>query len=238
MGVPLASTEWSVVLAAGRAEGGAGSEALARLCERYWAPVYWLIRREISDGEEAKDQTQEFFARLIEKHWLSAVRPERGRFRSFLYACVKHFLANERDRARALKRGGGKPLISLDREAEDGRPCLEPVESTTPESEFEQRWAVVVLESAMNRLRATEVAAGRASRFEALQPALTGDRQCCSYRHLAARLGTTEGAVKVEVHRLRRRFGAALRAEVGATLADPHEVDDELRYLLSVLTRR
>ena len=238
MGVPFASTEWSIILAAGRAEESAGAEAMARLCTRYWAPVHSLIRREIGDGEDAKDMTQEFFARLIEKQWLSVVRTDRGRFRSFLYACVKHFLANERDRARALKRGGGTPLVALDEKAEDGRPRFEPVEPTTPESDFEQRWSIAVLESAMKRLQATEVAAGRGSHFEVLQPALTGERPCSSYRQLAAGLGTTEGAVKVEVHRLRRRFGAALRAEVGATVANPKDVDDELRHLLAVLTGR
>lgn len=237
MGEQPASTEWSLVLAAGREDEGAGAEALAQLCARYWGPVHWLIRREVGDAELAKDLTQEFFARLIEKHWLRVARPERGRFRSFLFTCVRHFLANERDRERALKRGGGLRAVALDEPPEDGRHRLEPVELSTPASDFEHRWALTVLETAMARLQRAEVVAGRGRRFEALQPVLAGDRPSGSYRELATRLGISEGAVKVEVHRLRHRFGDALRAEIGSTVADPEEVDEELHYLLAVLTR-
>ncbi len=237
MGEQLLSTEWSLVLAAGREDEGVGAAALEQLCARYWAPVHWLIRREVGDAEVAKDLTQEFFTRLIDKHWLRAARPERGRFRSFLFACVRHFLANQRDHERALKRGGGQRAVRLDEPSADGRPRLEPVELSTPASEFEHRWALTVLETAMGRLQRAEAAAGRSLRFEALQPVLAGDRPACSYRELATRLGISEGAVKVEVHRLRLRFGAALRAEIGATVADPEEIDDELHYLLGVLTK-
>jgi len=238
VGEQLASTQWSLVLAAGRENEGRGAEALAQLCARYWAPVHWLIRREVGEAELAKDLTQEFFARLIDKQWLRMAQPERGRFRSFLFACVRHFLANERDRERALKRGGGQRVVSMDEPSEDGRPRFEPVELATPASEFEQRWALAVLETAMGRLQRAEVAAARGLRFEVLQPVLADDRPSCSYRELATRLAISEGAVKVEVHRLRHRFGAALRAEIGTTVADPEEVEDELRYLLAVLTRR
>lgn len=238
MAEQLPSTEWSLVLAAGGEDEGAGATALAQLCERYWKPVHWLIRREVGDAEAAKDLTQEFFARLIDKHWLRAARPDRGRFRSFLFTCVRHFLANERDRERALKRGGGRRPATLDETLGEARSRIDPVELSTPETEFERRWALAVLETAMERLRRAEVAAGRGSRFDELQRVLAGDRPSVPYRELAARLRVSEGAVKVEVHRLRHRFGDALRAEIGSTVADPGDVEGELRYLLAVLTRR
>ena len=232
MGDNRASTEWSVILAA----GGADADALALFCARYWTPVYWLVRREVGNTDDAKDLTQEFFRHLIEKQWLHVVVPERGRFRSFLYASVTHFLANERHRARAFKRGGRTTTLTLDRNDEDGHSGFEALELTTPESEFEQRWALTILERAMKRLQRIETSAGRSHRFEILRPVLTGDQQSGGYRQLAERLGTTEGALKVEIHRLRRRFGAALRDEVGATLSDPGQIDAELHYLLAVLT--
>jgi RNA polymerase sigma factor (sigma-70 family) len=234
VGDNCASTEWGVILAA----GGADADALAQFCGSYWTPVYWLVRREVGNTDQAKDLTQEFFTHLIEKRWLHVAVPERGRFRSFLYACVKHFLANERHRARALKRGGGTTTVTLDRMDEDSRPGFEPLDLATPASEFEQRWALTVLERAMKRLQRIETSTGRGHRFEVLQPALTGDQPSGGYRQLATRLETTEGALKVELHRLRRRFGAALRDEVGATLSDPSQIDAELRYLLTVLRRR
>jgi RNA polymerase sigma-70 factor (ECF subfamily) len=227
------TTQWSIVLAAGRGASGDAREALAALCERYWYPVYAFVRGRGHGADEAEDLTQAFFAKLLEKRYVRDADPERGRFRSFLLAAVTHFLSNERDRETALKRGGGRAVVSLDAENAEGRYRLEPSHDMTPERVFRRRWALTLLERAVVRLREEAERAGQAERFERLKACLTGD--AVPHAEVAAALGMSEGAVKVAVHRLRRRYRELLRAEIADTVANPAAVDDELRELFAAL---
>jgi len=231
----FATTRWSVVLAAGEGGTPGSREALARLCEIYWYPLYAFVRRWGHTADDAQDLTQEFFARLLEKHYLGDVRRERGRFRSFLLASLKHFLLNERDRVLAQKRGGGRVLLPLEGDTAEGRYRLEPCEPSTPETIFERRWALTLLDRVLTHLRDEYAASDRRPLFEALRGLLTGQADTPRYAELAVRLAMTEGAVKVAVHRLRRRFGALLREEIADTVADAGDIDDEIRYLFKVL---
>jgi len=226
------TTRWNVVLAAAKGEGAMSRDALGSLCEDYWYPVYAFVRRQGFGAEEARDLTQGYFTRLIERQGLKDVRPELGRFRSFLLASVRHYLSNERDREHARKRSPEKPLVSLDASAED-RYLAEPAETLTPETVFEQKWARTVFERTLRRLRAEWIGDERMRRFRALSRVLTGEEPAPSYRELASALDMTEDAVKVTVHRLRQRYGELLREEIAQTVTDPAEVDDELHYLLS-----
>jgi RNA polymerase sigma factor (sigma-70 family) len=230
------TTSWTLVMAAGGAASPEADEALARLCELYWFPVYAFIRRQGHGSDEAADLTQEFFARLIEKQFLREVRQERGRFRAFLVAAVRHFLSNERDRARAAKRGGGRPLLPLDVETAEGRYRRDPADTVTPEVLFDRQWACVVLERVLDRLQGEMEAAGRQAQFARLKPVLTGEPAEGGYRAIGAALGMSEGAVKVAAHRLRRRYGELLRDEVAMLVADPDAVDAELRHLAAALS--
>jgi RNA polymerase sigma factor (sigma-70 family) len=230
------TTSWTLVMAAGGAASPEADEALARLCELYWYPVYGFIRRQGNGADEAADLTQEFFARLIEKQYLREVRQERGRFRAFLVAAVRHFLSNERDRARAAKRGGGRRLLPLDVETAEGRYRREPADTLTPEVLFDRQWACVVLERVLDRLQGEMEGAGRQEQFARLKPMLTGEPGEGGYRAIGAALGMSEGAVKVAVHRLRRRYGDLLRDEVAMLVADPDAVDAELRHLAAALS--
>jgi len=230
------TTHWSLVLQAGGGSGPAAQEALARLCETYWYPLYAFVRRSGFDADSAQDLTQEFFARVLERDDLRLVSPARGRFRSFLLASLKHFLANERDRARAKKRGGGQPLLPLEVETAEGRYQREPPDPVTPEVVFERQWALTLLEQTYARLAAEQQEAGRQEAFARLKGTLTGD-SAVAYAQLASELGTTEGAVKVAIHRLRRRFGELLREQIGETVETPGEIDDEIRYLFAALER-
>lgn len=207
---------------------------MTELCTIYWYPLYAFIRRRGHDAHEAEDLTQEFFARLLAKHDLAGAAPEKGKFRSFLLAAVKHFLANEHDRAAAQKRGGGQKVIALDALRADSRRSLEPADDLTPEKLFERRWALAVLDQVLARLEAELAAAGKARQFEALKDLLTGAGQG-TYAQLADQLGMSPGAVKVAAHRLRRRYRQLLREEIAHTVTDPGEIDDEIRYLLSCL---
>ncbi len=231
----FATTQWSVVLAAGRGDSTKTRQALAALCEAYWYPLYAFVRRQGYDSEQSRDLTQGYFLQLLEKDFLADVRPELGRFRAFLIASVKHFLSNERDRERALKRGGGQPPIRLDAVEAEDRYRFEPVDALTPEKLFERRWATVVLERALESLRLDSERNGEADRFGRLKAYLTGAELASSYRDAAGDLGLSEAAVKTAVHRLRRRYGEFLRAEIAQTVADPREVDEEIRYLLSTM---
>lgn len=231
----FATTRWSQVLAAGRGGGIEADEALSRLCESYWYPLYAFVRRWGYDADRAQDLTQEFFARMIEKRYLQAADPARGRFRSFLLASLKHFLANERDRAGALKRGGRAVVVPIEMENAEGRYSLEiPVEET-PEAIYERRWALTLVERTLARLAGEFDAAGKRSLFTRLEGYLTGDQETLPYADLAPELGMSVGALKVTVHRLRRRFGALLREEVGETVAAPDEIDEEIRDLFRAL---
>jgi len=234
-GSRFATTRWSLVAAAGAADSPAARQALATLCETYWYPLYAYLRRRGHTAEDAQDLTQAFFAALLEKGYLRAADPERGRFRSFLLTALKRFAAKERDRARAQKRGGGAALISLDLQAGERRYALEPTDDWAPERAYERRWALALLERVMARLRQQYARAGRERLFDCLKVFLAGESGAPSHQQAAAELGITEGAVKVAVHRLRRRYRAVLRSEVAQTVADPAEVDDELALLLTAL---
>ncbi len=226
-------TQWSDVLAAGRSNDPSSGAALARLCTSYWPPLYAYVRRRGYAVPEAQDLTQEFFARLIEKRFFRQARRERGRFRAFLIVALKHFLANEWDRSRAGKRGGGA-VMSFDFDAAE--PAIPGSDEWNPERIYERHWVDRILAKALRRVREQYLAAGKEATFETLKVVLGGGgRRENAYGELAAELGLTDGAVRVAVHRLRQRYRAALRAVVGETVADPADVDGEIRYLLSVL---
>jgi DNA-directed RNA polymerase specialized sigma24 family protein len=231
----FATTHWSIVLAAARGSRPDARAALATLCETYWYPLYAYVRRLGHKADEAQDLTQGFFAALLEKRYVKAADRERGRFRSFLLTALKRFLSKERDRAHARKRGGDAPPISLDLEAGDGRYALEPSHDVTPEAIYERRWALTILDRVIMGLRQNYAGAGKAGLFDRLKEFLTGEPDASPYERVARELGMSEGAVKVAVHRLRRRYRDLLRAEIARTVADPEEVDDELKYLLAVL---
>jgi RNA polymerase sigma-70 factor (ECF subfamily) len=228
------TTRWSLVAAAGNGGSPAARQALGELYQSYWYPLYAYIRRRGHGPEAARDLTQEFFTRLLESEGLAAVDRGRGRFRSFLLAACQHFLANEHDRAVALKRGGGRPVLPLDFGDADARYQREPAHEATPERLFERRWALALLASVLDRLSAEYQSANKGPVFEVLKTYLTGDRGQ-SYGEAARVLGMTEGAVKVAVHRLRARYREVLRDEIGQTLDDPAAVDDEIRALFAAL---
>jgi len=229
------TTHWSLVLAARTGKSAESRAALEALCGAYWFPLYAFIRRQGYLAEEARDLTQGYFARLIERRDLRQVDPALGRFRSFLLASCKHFLSNELDHERAKKRAPGQPLIPLDADEAERRYRVEPVDELTPERVFERKWAATVLDRALARLSAEWTGAERTRRFEKLREYLVGEMPTASYRELGAALEMTEIAVKVALHRLRRRFGELLRAEIADTVREPEDVNDEIRYLLGVL---
>jgi RNA polymerase sigma-70 factor (ECF subfamily) len=228
------TTNWSVILEATTGDPAAARAALATLCEIYWPPVYAFIRGKGHSAADAEDLTQTYFARFLEKRYVEDFRPEAGRFRTFLRASVGHFLANEWDRERALKRGGGQVLLSLDVTAAEERVRLEPADRLTPETLFERQWAAAMLARCLQRLREEHDEPGSRARYEKLKPHLVADAPA-GYEGLARALGTTEAAARVAVHRLRKRFGAVLREEVARTVADPSDVDAELRWLVTTL---
>jgi RNA polymerase sigma-70 factor (ECF subfamily) len=234
IGGAFASTHWSVVLLAGQRDDTEVRAALEQLCRTYWPPLYTFVRRRGHSREDAQDLTQEFFARLLGMNYLQSVDRERGRFRSFLLASLKHFLANEWDRVRAQKRGGKCAFISLEAEDEEERRLLEPAHDDTPERAFEQRWALAVLDRALTSLRDEFKADGKLAHFGALKAYLSSDARE-GYHDMAAKLGMLPGAVAVTVHRMRRRYRECVRAEVANTVGSPTELDEEMQYLLSVL---
>jgi len=232
----FAATHWTVVLAAARGQDSShAADAMAELCRTYWYPLYAYLRRRGYDTHEAEDLTQEFFARLLEPRFLDNVDRRKGKFRAFLLASLKNFLANQRDRSRAAKRGGGRVVIPLDALAAESRYGLEPTDRWTPERLFERQWAIRVLDNVLARLEAELAAEGKQRLFDGLKPFLTADRQSAPYAQAAAELAMTEGALKVAVHRLRRRYRELLRHEIAQTVASAEEIDEEIRYLLSCL---
>ncbi len=235
MASPFGTTSWSTILAARNAPSQESRQALEALCQAYWYPVYAFVRRQGYDADEARDLTQAYFAALIEKGYLEDYDPSRGRFRVFLQASIGHFLSKERDKARTWKRGGRAEILSLDRDAGESRYLVEPVDRMTPEEIFERRWALTVLQRALDRLRSEQAASDRSHEFERLEAVLTGQEPRVSYRQVAADLATTEGAIKTTVQRLRQRLGRLLRDAIEETVASPDEVDDEVRHLLGVL---
>jgi RNA polymerase sigma-70 factor (ECF subfamily) len=226
-------TRWSIVLAAGGGDSREARGALEKLCATYWYPLYAFVRRQGRDAHDAQDLTQEFFARLLEKGWLESVDRAKGKFRSFLLATMKHFLANEWDRAHAQKRHGGRALLSLDAESAESRYAMEPAESATADKIFERRWALTLLDQVLARLREEFAAAGKAKIFDELKPALTGEK--IPYDEIGGRLAMNEGAVKTAVHRLRQRYRELIRDEIAQTLGSEEDVDSELRHLMAAL---
>jgi RNA polymerase sigma factor (sigma-70 family) len=232
----FATTRWSEVLAAGQEKSARAQAALAHLCETYWYPLYAFVRRQGHSPHDAQDLTQEFFARLLQKGYLQAADPEKGRFRTFLLVVLKRFLANEWDRARAQKRGGGQVHVPLDTDLAERRYQVEPQADIPADQIYERRWALALLEQTMNRLRQEFIAAGKHREFQQLKGFLTVDRGAISYTDIAASTGMSEGAVRVAVHRLRRRFRELFREEISHTVARPQEIDDEVRHLLKALS--
>ena len=207
-------------------------EALGQLCGAYWYPVYFFIRRKGYQPEDSRDLTQEFFTRVVEKGYLSAVDRSFGRFRTFLLTAVQRFLFNDLDRSAALKRGGGVVIEAIDSRDAEGRYSREPSHQMTPEAIYERRWALTVLDRALDRVKAAAPA-----HFEQLAPFLTGDAERGAYEEIAPRLGMSEGALKVAVHRLRRQYRESLRAEIAETVGGESEIEGEIKYLLEVLSR-
>jgi RNA polymerase sigma factor (sigma-70 family) len=230
----FATTHWSMVLSAGGSHSLAASRALAALCECYWFPLYAFVRRAGHSAEDAQDLTQEFFARLLAQRFLRNVDRQKGKFRSFLLGALKHFLADQWDRAHAQKRGGTQTVVSFDSLDAETRYRLEPAVDLTPEKMFEKQWALSLLEQVLSRLHAEMAAGGKSALFEALKDTLTGVRST-SYATIGAELDMTEGAVKVAAHRMRRRYRDLLREEIAQTVASSDEIRDEIRYLLSCL---
>jgi RNA polymerase sigma-70 factor (ECF subfamily) len=229
------TTHWTVVLAARAGEGTAAKAALADLCSTYWYPLYAFIRRRGSGPQEAEDLTQEFFCRFLERNALAAVEPAAGKFRSFLLACLKNFLANERERAQARRRGGGCAVVSLDSLEGETRYTSGPVDNLSPDALFERRWALAMVERTLEILRQECGAGAKRQQFEELQGFLPGGHGSVSRAELAAKRGVSVGAIDVAIHRLRQRFGVLLREQVAQTVSSEAEVEDELRYLVSVL---
>ena len=229
------TTHWSLVVSAGHNDTTHARNALEKLCRAYWFPIYAFVRRQGHNPHDAQDLTQEFFARLLEKNQLAAADRARGRFRSFLLAALKHFLANEWHKARAQKRGGGQVPIPIDAAAAESKCGLDPADHLTAEKIYERRWALTLLDQVLRRLRNEYVRDGKENLFEQLKPTLTEASRSVRYAEIAAQLGTSEGAVKVAVHRLRQRYREVLRAEIADTVASPGEVEDEIRNLFAAL---
>jgi RNA polymerase sigma-70 factor (ECF subfamily) len=237
-GIPSArfdTTHWSDVLAAGDSSSPRGQAALAALCNAYWYPLYAYVRGCGLRPEDAKDITQAFFARLMEREFIGAADRERGRFRWFLLKSLQNFLRNEMNRANALKRGGGTPHLSWDALEAEQRYAAEPRDYTTPDLLFDRRWARAAMGRALKRLSDEFTASGRASLFEMLKQYLAGNASGRSYGQVASQLGLSTVAVKVTVHRLRQRYSELLRFEIAQTVADPADINDELRHLAQLL---
>jgi RNA polymerase sigma-70 factor (ECF subfamily) len=234
---PFPTTRWSLVARAGGASSPDAREALELLCRAYWFPIYAFIRRHGADAEAARDLTQTYFTRLLEKDLLVAADPRKGRFRSFLKTDCTYFLADQRDRERAQKRGGVRAMVHIEALDAEDRYRREMADELTPERQFDRTWALTLLERVLDQLAAEHADSGRSAIFERLQVVLTPGSALSSYAALAAQLGMTEGAVQVAVHRLRRRYRAILRRQIAATLEDPTdaEVEDEIRALFAAL---
>jgi RNA polymerase sigma-70 factor (ECF subfamily) len=234
----FAQTRWSMVVAAASGDSTKARKALEHLCETYWYPLYAFVRREGHGADDAQDLTQdltqEFFARLLEKNWLDAVDREKGKFRSFLLAAMRHFLANEWDRAHAQKRHGGRALLSLDAESAELRYAMEPADSATADKIFERRWALTLLDQVLARLRVEFADAGKAKIFDELKSALTGEK--IPYDEIGGRLAMNEGALKTAVHRLRQRYRELIRDEIAQTLGSEEDVDEELQHLMAAMS--
>jgi RNA polymerase sigma-70 factor (ECF subfamily) len=232
------TTTWTLVLSAGRQPDAHSHDALASLCEKYWYPLYAYIRRRGYPVEQAQDLTQEFFARVLEKRYIERADRNKGRFRTFLLSSLTYFLLDEKDRRHALKRGGSQALLPF--EFRDGEETYqrEPSHDETPEKIFERRWALAILARVLARMRAEFSRGGNPAHFERLKAFLLGQDDEFLYADVARELQTTEGALKVAIHRLRKRYRGMLRAEIAETVSDPGEIEAEMRYLASALVAR
>lgn len=238
MNVPdyFASTRWSLVIAAGKSPADDARDALQTLCTAYWYPVYAYVRRRVPQTADAQELTQAFFVHLLERNALAAADPERGRFRAFLLTACKNFLTNDREKQHAQKRGGGKRVLSLDFEQGEERYRLEPADHATPENAFERQWALTLLDRVLALLREEFSRHGRDAKFEILKPWLTGAEGAAGHAELGEQLGVSEGAARVQVHRLRRRYRELLREEIAQTVASEAEIDDEIKRLFTALS--
>jgi RNA polymerase sigma-70 factor (ECF subfamily) len=231
----FATTRWSIVLTAGHPSSADADQALQALCQAYWYPLYFYVRRRVSDAEEARDLTQAFFARLLEKNYIRPATPERGRFRAFLLTAFKHFLSHEWDRAKAQKRGGGRQPISLDFDGADSRFRLEPYTELTPDEIYERQWAISLLQNVMDRLAAEFADGGKAAHFNLLKDFIVGDPGHRTYAEVAVKLGISPAAVKMAASRMRRRYRELLRDQIANTVASTEDVDEEIRDLFTAL---
>lgn len=234
-GAQFAATRWTMVLSARAHDSPEAGAALEALCRAYWQPLYAFARRQGRQPSDAQDLTQEFFARLLAKNYLRTVAPEKGRFRSFLLVAFKRFLANERERDLAQKRGGGLTFLALDAPAAERLYRSEPADEASADKLYDRRWALTLLEQTMTRLREEFAAAGKTRVFDQLKFLLTAPKAEAGYAGLARQLGLTPGAVRVAAHRLRRRYREIFREEIAHTVADAGEIDGEIRALLAVL---
>lgn len=225
-----------MVLNAGRRDAPEAEAALEELCRTYWYPLYAYVRRHGHTREEAEDLTQEFFTRLLDKNYLENLRRDQGKFRAFLLVALKHFLANEWDRANRKKRGGDIVLLSLDWQDAEARYQIEPADTLSPDKLYDRLWAVTLLERVITRLREENNAAEKSRLFDELSPFLTVGKSAIPYADAAARVGLTEPAVRVAVHRLRRRYRELLRDELAQTLSDPAHVEEEMRALFTAFS--
>ena len=228
-------TLWSMVLEAGQGPSSRSRDALATLCRAYWFPLYAFLRRQGKSPHDAQDLTQAFLLHVVEKHTLTRAQPDKGRFRSFLLASLQYFIADERDKQNAKKRGGGAIFISLDNQDAEQRYVAEPAHNLDPAKLFERRWATTLIERTLARLESEFVEPSRKARFEQLQNFLLGDPKTLSYAQVGQRLGIREGAVKVAVLRLRQRFRELLRLEIASTVSTEEEIDEEMQHLFATL---
>jgi RNA polymerase sigma factor (sigma-70 family) len=233
----FATTRWTVVNAAAHASNGKAAEALAELCQIYWPPLYGYLRRRGHSPEDAQDLTQGFFARFLERQIVRSADPARGKFRAFLLTALKRYVINEHERATAARRGGGHVHLALDFEDAERAFTREQHAEDTPEQVFDRKWAAITLGRALQRLREDYDRAGKQTEAEVLLPYLTESSQLPSYKDAGVTLGMSEDAVKVAVHRLRRRFGESLRLEVAETVRQPDEIEDEMRDLMRAVSR-
>jgi RNA polymerase sigma-70 factor (ECF subfamily) len=230
------NTHWSVVLAAGRNDTTRAQSALADLCQIYWYPLYAFIRRRGYSTEDAQDLTQGFFAQLLAHNWVGDANREEGHFRTFLLTALSRFLANEWDRVRAQKRGGGAEVLPFDTTAAESRYSNGRDSSLAPDQLYDRQWAMTLLDRALNRLSAEHAESGKTTEFTVLNPALTAARGDIDYAMMAGQLGMTETAVRMAVHRLRKRFRAVFREEIAQTVTSPNELEEEIRHLMAALS--
>ena len=229
------ATQWTQILLAAETSSPDGQEALQQLCQTYWYPLYAYVRRKGHSPEAAQDLTQAFFARLLDKKYLAHAAPELGKFRTFLLSSLQRFLINEWEKVRTQKRGGGASFVNWDAETEQLYQT-EQSSGKSPEELYDKRWALTLLDQVFLKLQAEFAAQGQSSRFAKLKVLLWGDKSAPPYSEVAAQLGMTEGNLKVALHRLRRRYRELLREEVLRTSAQPEDVDEEIRYLIAVIS--